>query len=176
MNAGTSQRGREFACQHADMVFTHISSDLGEAKKQIADYKRYARETYHRDVQIWTHGYAVIRETQKEAEDYLHYYAVEHADQKRIDQFVAAVGASAQSMSPEERWKFDRKWAAGGGFSLVGSVEHVAELLVNLCDAGLDGILLNTVEPERMLDFLGGGVLQRLEAAGVRGPHHGSFP
>ena len=176
MNAGSSQRGREFACQHADMVFTHIASDLGEAKKQIAAYKRYAGDTYARDIEVWTHGYAVIRETQKEAEEFLHYYAVEHADQKRIEQFVAAVGASAQSMSPKERWKFDRKWAAGGGFDLVGSVERVAELLVGLSNAGLDGILLNTVEPERMLEFLGGGVLQRLEAAGVRGSHHGSLP
>ncbi|GLS99393.1 alkanesulfonate monooxygenase [Sphingobium jiangsuense] len=171
MNAGTSARGREFACEHADIVFTHISADLAEARTQIADYKRYARETFDREVQIWTHGYTVIRETQREAEDFLNYYAVEHADRARVEHFVTTLGATAQSMSAEERWKFDRNWAAGGGFGVVGSMERVAELLVALSDAGLDGILLNTIEPETMLDHLGRGVLPRLEAAGVRAPH-----
>ena len=171
MNAGTSGRGREFACRNADIVFTHIPADLAEAKSHIADYKRYALETFDREVQIWTHGYTVIRETQKEAEDFLNYYAVEHADRARVEQFIATAGASAESMSREERWKFDRNWAAGGGYGLVGSMERVAEILVDLSAAGLDGILLNTIEPENMLDHLGRGVLPRLEAAGVRAPH-----
>lgn len=171
MNAGASGRGRDFACENADIVFTHISGDLGEAKLQIADYKRHARESFDREAQVWTHGYIVIRDTQKEAEEFLNYYAVEHADKERVEQFVRVAGAAAQSMSPEERWKVDRNWSAGGGFGLVGSAERVAELLEGLSDAGLDGVLLNTIEPETMLQHLGRGVLPRLEAAGVRAPH-----
>ena len=171
MNAGTSGRGREFACQNADIVFTHIPADLTEIKTQISDYKRYAREAFDREIQIWTHGYTVIRDTQKEAEEFLNYYAVEQADRARVEHFIKVAGASAQSTSAEERWKFDRNWAAGGGYGLVGSMEQVADILCGLSEAGLDGILLNTIEPETMLDHLGRGVLPRLEAAGVRAPH-----
>ena len=151
--------------------FTHIPADLTEIKTQISDYKRYAREAFDREIQIWTHGYTVIRDTQKEAEEFLNYYAVEQADRARVEHFIKVAGASAQSTSAEERWKFDRNWAAGGGYGLVGSMEQVADILCGLSEAGLDGILLNTIEPETMLDHLGRGVLPRLEAAGVRAPH-----
>ena len=49
-------------------------------------------------------------------------------------------------------------------------MDQVAESLERLSDAGLDGMLLNTTEPETMLSYLGRGVLPRLEAAGVRKP------
>lgn len=39
-----------------------------------------AREKFGRDVHVWTSTFVVQRDSQKEAEDYLHYYAVEDQD------------------------------------------------------------------------------------------------
>jgi dimethylsulfone monooxygenase len=171
MNAGTSGRGRDFACKYADIVFTHLEAEIADVKKQIDEYKKYARDTYGRDIQIWTHGYTVLRDTEKEAQDFLNYYAVEHADKEEIAKWIQALGASAQSSTPEERWKFERNWAAGGGVALVGSADQVAAKLESLAKAGLDGILLNTIEPENMLARVGKDLLPCLEQAGLRKPY-----
>ncbi len=171
MNAGLSGRGRDFACKHADIIFTHVSDDRDAAQAAIAGMRSYARETYGREIQVWSHGYAVIRETEQEALDFLDYYAVQNADRPAIEKWVATIGANAApDLTPEERWKFDRHWGAGGGMPLVGNPEQVAQALANLSDVGLDGVLLNSMEPETMLGHLGAGVLPRLEAAGLRKP------
>lgn len=171
MNAGTSDRGRDYACRNADMVFTHIVADKDQARAQIADFKRHARDAFDREVQVWTHGFIVIRETEPEADAFLRHYAVEHADRPRIDAWVKMLFSTAPNMSAEDKWKFDRDWGAGGGVPLVGTADQVAERLIALSDIGLDGILLNSIEPENMLGHLGQGVLPRLEAAGVRRPY-----
>lgn len=170
MNAGTSERGRQFAARYADLVFTHVEADMDDARVQLRELKDLARREYDREVQVWTHGYVVVRETQAEADDFLRYYAVDHADHERVARWVKALGDNAQSMSAADKWKVNRNWAAGGGFELVGTPESVAEKLRALSQAGLDGILLKSIEPERMLEMFGRDVLPRLEHAGLRKP------
>jgi dimethylsulfone monooxygenase len=170
MNAGTSERGRHFAAKYADLVFTHVEADMDDARVQLAELKALARHEYQREIQIWTHGYAVIRDTQAEADDFLRYYAVDHADHERVARWVKAIGENAQSASQAEKWKIARNWAAGGGVDLVGTPESIADKLQGLSRAGLDGILLKSIEPERMLEHFGRSVLPRLERAGLRKP------
>lgn len=170
MNAGTSERGRAFAAKYADLVFTHVEADPAAARAQLAAVKDVARREYGREVQVWTHGYCVLRDTLGEAEDFLRYYAVEHADRERVARWVKTLGENAESQSAAERWKVSRNWAAGGGVELVGTPETVAAKLQTLSDAGLDGILLKSIEPERMLTAFGGEVLPRLERRGLREP------
>ena len=171
MNAGTSDRGREFATKYADIVFTHLEEDIEAVKAQIEDYKSHARNAYGREVQIWTHGYVVMRDSEQEAQEFLNHYAVEHADREGIAKWLKALGGAAQSADAAQRWKFERNWAAGGGVNLVGTADQVAAKLEALSTAGLDGILLNTIEPEIMLERVGKDLLPRLEQAGLRKPH-----
>lgn len=170
LNAGTSGRGRQFACEYADAIFTHVHADPEQAAAQIADYKSFAWSTFKRRVQVWTHGYIVIRDTRKEAEDFLEYYASQHANRPAIEAWVKDLGMAAQSSSDAERWKFERTWAAGGGVNLVGTAEEVADKLIQLSNAGVDGLLLATIEPETTLKHLGTGLLPLLEQAGLRRP------
>ena len=170
MNAGTSDRGRHFAAKYADLVFTHVEADLDDARVQLAALKELARREYQRDVQVWTHGYAVIRDTQPEADAFLQYYAVDQADAARVARWVKTLGDNAESRSAADKWKISRNWAAGGGVELVGTAESVAEKLQALARAGLDGILLKSIEPEAMLERFGRDVLPRLEQAGLRKP------
>lgn len=170
MNAGQSGRGRDFACKHADMAFTLLHEDLDEVRAQIKDYKAHARDAFNREVQVWTHGHIVIRETEKEAEDFLNYYAVEHADHEKIKAWVASIGASGGNPDAKMLAKLHKNWAAGAGTRLVGTADQVAEKLSKLADCGLDGMLWNTIEPERLLGQAGRELLPRLEAMGVRKP------
>lgn len=169
MNAGMSGRGREFACKYADLVFTLLEDEEDVARAQIAEYKRIAREDYGRDVQVWIQGYPIVRETREEAEAFLHYYTVEHANTKQIDGWVKAMGMGAQEgTDPAFFAKMHRRWAAGNGNGFVGTADEVAEDMARLSRIGLDGILFNTMEPEAAVDVVGREVLPRLEALGVR--------
>ncbi|MGB7076214.1 MAG: LLM class flavin-dependent oxidoreductase, partial [Xanthobacteraceae bacterium] len=57
MNAGSSERGRHFACRHCDLVFTNIRShDLAVNTAHVAAYRTLARETYGREVKVWSNA------------------------------------------------------------------------------------------------------------------------
>ena len=170
MNAGTSGRGKDFACKYADLVFTLLEPDMEDARAQIAEYKNYAREQYQREIQVWTHGYTVIRETEKEAEEFLNFYAVEHADTEMITAWVKALGASSETDDPVKLARMHSHWAAGNGTRLVGTADQVADKMTKLANMGLDGILWNTIEPENLLAIAGRELLPQLEANGIRKP------
>jgi alkanesulfonate monooxygenase SsuD/methylene tetrahydromethanopterin reductase-like flavin-dependent oxidoreductase (luciferase family) len=175
MNAGTSPQGMRFAAKYADMVFTHLQEDLDDVRRLTAECKRLAFEEFGRSVQVWTHGYIVVRDTEAEAQEFLRYYAEEKADHASVAAFTRALDDSADDrVRSEAAWKFRRNWAAGGGIALVGTGEQVARRMVELSHAGLDGILLNSIEPENMLEHVIRSVIPRLEQAGVRRPRQAS--
>src|SRR5207245_11038944 len=81
MNAGSSERGRRFACQHCDLVFTNIRShDIATNTAHVAAYHKLARETYGREVRVWSNATIAQAETEKEARDFYHYYVHEKGD------------------------------------------------------------------------------------------------
>lgn len=168
MNAGTSGRGQQFACKYADLVFTHPDPDDNVARVQLAEIKQFAQREFGRDVQVWTHGYTIIRDTEQEAEDFLNYFAHDHADHEAVSKWTAAIGAAAQD--PSIAWKYKRHWAAGGGTRVVGTPDQVADRLRQLSDIGFDGIMLNSIEPERLARGLATDLLPRLEQMGLRRP------
>ena len=49
MNAGGSERGRDFAAQHADLCFVLLKSDdPDKCRQEIAAYKELARQKFGR--------------------------------------------------------------------------------------------------------------------------------
>lgn len=176
MNAGHSERGMRFACEQADMCFIGIrSEDPQSIRAEVETYKRTAREQYGREVQVWAHTYVVQRDTQKEAEDFVDYYATEHQDRESIDGLIGLSVPEVKDM-PREAWEAVRtRYAAGyGGFPLVGTPGRIADRLAMLSDAGLDGVLLT------WFDFVEGArafnrdVLPLMEQAGLRTAFQGT--
>src|SRR3984885_11295249 len=93
MNAGGSGKGRHFAAKYCDMAFVVLAShDVEAGKAQIDAFRKLAREEYGRELQIWTNGYVVQADTQKEADDYLHHYVVEKGDNVAVDTLAATLG------------------------------------------------------------------------------------
>ena len=172
MNAGGSDRGRRFACEHADMCFILLRSERPETcAEDIASYKHFAREEFGREVQVWTNTFVVQRDTQAAADAYLQRYAVEYQDVESVDSWLNKQ-AEQTRMMPEAALRAMRlRFAAGaGGFPLVGTAEGIADRLHMLADAGLDGVLLTWVDYVDGLDRFNRDVLPLMERQGLRAP------
>ena len=173
INAGVSERGRRFAARHADIALTHLHGDEDNWRNHITAYKTLAADEFHRPLQVWTHGYVVVGETEAEANDYLRYYAEERADKRWVDAWIAELGEYAPKLRPDQLVHMSRNWAAGGGQSLVGTPEMIVDKMARLSRAGLDGILMTALEPELMLERVRTKVAPLLVQAGLRKPYGG---
>lgn len=146
MNAGASERGRHFACKHADLVFTVIrAGSLDECREHVQAYHRIAREDYGRDIRVWTLANIVQGETEKEAREYYRYYVHEKGDWEAAENMIKtfSLEINARVIPPDRLQAYREAFIAGwGGFPLIGTKEQIAEGLQALSRAGLDGILL----------------------------------
>ena len=175
MNAGGSERGRMFACEHADMCFIAIKSENPEQiRAEIDAYKKTARERFNREVQVWTHCVVIQRDTQAEAEDYLRYIAVDNQDRESVDGLIAIQQIQQKGVSSEGLELLRTRIAAGaGGFPLVGTADHIAEQLALFSSVGLDGVLMIYIDYKDGIARFNRDVLPRLEKAGLRKPADG---
>jgi len=170
MNAGGSGKGRHFAAKYVDMAFVVLQShEVAAGKAQIDAFRKLAREEYGRELQIWTNGYVVQADTQKEADDYLHHYVVEKGDNVAVDTLAAVLGIQSQVMPLEliEQFKFHLK-AGWGGYPLVGTPERIVDTLTTLSAMGIDGMLLNWVDYWDGLERWNRQVMPLLIQAGLR--------
>jgi alkanesulfonate monooxygenase SsuD/methylene tetrahydromethanopterin reductase-like flavin-dependent oxidoreductase (luciferase family) len=172
MSAGGSETGRRFACQQADICFLLLhSEDPDDWARQIGTYKKFARDEFGRDVQVWTYAPIVQRDTMKEARDYLHYYAVENEDSDSVEGWIAGNAATGKGVSAETLQSLRMHLAAGGGgFQMVGTADHIADKLHQLSDAGLDGILFTWVDFVDGMTRFNRDVMPLLEARDLRAP------
>ena len=105
MNAGSSERGRHFACRHCDLVFTNIRShDIATNTAHVAAYHALARETYGREVKVWSNATIVQAETEKEARDFYRYYVHDKGDWAAARYVIDTMGAEINQRDyPEAR-------------------------------------------------------------------------
>jgi alkanesulfonate monooxygenase SsuD/methylene tetrahydromethanopterin reductase-like flavin-dependent oxidoreductase (luciferase family) len=147
MNAGSSERGRRFACQHCDLVFTNIRShDIAINTAHIAAYHKLARQTYGREVRVWGNATIVQADTEKEARDFYHYYVHEKGDWIAARNVIDTMAAEINKRDyPEERRNAmaEMMVSGWGGFPLIGTKEQIVDGLATLSKIGLDGVLLS---------------------------------
>jgi FMNH2-dependent dimethyl sulfone monooxygenase len=160
MSANSSEVGLRFAAKHADMSFIGVrTSDRRAWKPLIDSHKRLAREASGRDLQVWIHGTVICRPTQREADEYFHYVAVEKADTEGDP-----IGRRGRPPDPHPL----RRVPGWGGFPLIGTPEAIVDDLVALSRAGISGCLLSwvnyEVEQQQWIDE----VLPLMEQAGLR--------
>lgn len=174
MNAGESPRGLEFAAEHADMCFVILQTDDPETNRaQMARYKTTAREKFGRDVQVWTYCPVIQRDTRQEAADYLHHFALTMQDRPAVDAWAEGIRSQSKTISEENIDRFRLRFAAGvGGNILMGTAADIADQMQRLSDAGFDGVLCTWVDfRDGIARFTApGGVLEELEARGLRAP------
>lgn len=167
LNAAASVEGRKFAMRNADFLFTPVF-DFAQAAEVVEDIKQLSA-THNRTVGVCSFAQVVCRPTQKEADEYLRYYADEHADWEAVDYLMKLQGMHAQSFTPDALANFRDRFAAGhGAFPLTGSPDHVADQLKKLSDAGITGMALSFVDYVEEFPYFRDEVLPRLEKMGIR--------
>ncbi|ACB96210.1 LLM class flavin-dependent oxidoreductase [Beijerinckia indica] len=173
MNAGGSEKGRNFIASQCDVGYMAITdhNDMEAIRRQVEKYRRLAQDKFGRQVQVWTPAYVVQRDSDKEAEDYLRYYAIEKGNEMAADASARYLGVNSEIM-PEAAWQTFKLHLKGGygGYSLVGTAETIAERLARLSDAGIDGVAVNWVDYLDGLNRFNAEVMPLLERANLRKP------
>ncbi len=169
MNAAGSELGREFATRNADFLFTSVI-DFDRSRAEIADLKAQA-DAKARHVDVLTFSHVVCRPTEKEAQDYLQYFAKDNADWVAVDNLVRLQIAHAHSFPHDLLMLIRDRFAMGhGGVPLIGTPEQVADGICQLHDIGLGGTTLSFVDYTKEFPYFRDKVLPILEARGIRQP------
>jgi FMNH2-dependent dimethyl sulfone monooxygenase len=168
MNAGSSPAGRQFAIRNSDFHFD-VCRSLDGISERVKETKRMARERGH-PIGVFTPAYVVCRPTRREAEEYFDYFAGEHADEEALDHMVGMGAATHESMSTEFLRQFKANAAAGygGSIGMVGDPDRVARRMIEVHDAGFDGLAIGFVNYLDELPFFLDEVIPRLERVGLR--------
>ena len=167
LNAASSEEGKNFAMRNADFLYTPML-DYDHARTTVKDVEDRAKSV-GRKVGVLSFVTVVCRPTMKEAEDYLAYYADEHADWEAVDNLMTLQGMHAQSFSRDALATLRDRFAAGhGGFPLVGTPEHIANLLEKISGTGVAGVALAFVDYAKEFPYFQQEVLPRLEKKGLR--------
>ena len=167
LNAGSSAQGRAYAARNADFVFTIVGGPEDGAGI-VAGVKADAA-AQGREVGVLTPTHVVCRPTRQEAEDFLQYYAVDHADWDAVDNLMRLQGVHAQSFTKDMLELFRPRFAAGHGTCpLIGTPDEVADQIEALATAGFGGITMSFVDYVGELEYFAQEVLPRLEAKGLR--------
>jgi alkanesulfonate monooxygenase SsuD/methylene tetrahydromethanopterin reductase-like flavin-dependent oxidoreductase (luciferase family) len=168
MSAGVSPAGREFAAQHADILFI-LAPDFDGAT-QIAREVRETARSYGREVMIWAMLCLTVRDTEAEAQKYFDYYVNQRGDWEAVNNLYDTLVVESCGVDPADKEVQLRNLVAGyAGFPLVGTPEQVAEGIVD-CHrkVGLDGVTLSWVNYREGIAQLRDQVMPLLVQAGVR--------
>lgn len=169
VNAGYSPAGRAFAVRNCEILLTSLI-DLESARRDVESVKAAAR-VHGREIDLIGTGYVVCRPTQAEAEEFHHWYAVEHADEEGATHLMELSGLHAQFFPPEHYATQKQRFVAGhGGYPLVGDPEHVAAELARIAETGFAGLAFGFFDYAQELPYFADEVLPRLERRGIRTP------
>jgi FMNH2-dependent dimethyl sulfone monooxygenase len=172
MNAARSVQGQQFVARHCDIAFVR-ENDRATLESQIHSYREQARAQNGRDIQMWCNCFVVQRESRAAAEKYLDRVVEEFGDDGYLDTFIKIANPSVNSLPPAKREEMRKNLKrVVGGEQLIGSAQDIAEQIARLSSKGIDGILLNWVDPEREIRSFNAEVLPLLERARLRAPLH----
>ncbi len=178
MSAGFSPKGRDFAAQAADVLFTNMTEI--EQAAPVLDSIRDYMAARGRKISVFTMAHVVCRPSRREAEEFYHYFAEEMADEagqlfyRNTRGRVAGTGKAAVSRPFDTRFnKATGKAFAGaypGAYPLVGSPDDIAAEMKAMSDAGLAGTSIAFLDYLKEIPFFVQEVLPRLERLGLRQP------
>lgn len=169
LSAAFSPPGRDFAAKTSDCLFTTFT-EIESGAKTITDVARRAKAA-GRELDVFTTCHVVCRESQKEAEDYYEYYAVEMADDGAVDKHMQMKQKMAFSHDPHAFKAYRKRFAGGAGtYPLIGTPEKIADEIEAMHGIGFKGTTISFVNFLDELPFFIEKVLPLLEAKGLRQP------
>lgn len=167
ISAGHSHRGRAFAIQHADALFTAIT-EMRNAAEEIRAAR--ATSTDGQYVPIYGSSHLCTRPTRKEADEYYHYIVHELGDWTEMEQELPRwMRGRTMPVADVERLK-ERLISGVGTFLVIGSYDDVVETYRQLHEAGLDGVAVGMFDYIADAEILRDEILPRMERIGLRKP------
>jgi len=169
VNATGSDAGIDFAARYSDVVFitspagSEIEGALAALPAHTARVKATAAK-HGRTIRTLINPMVICRETEAEAHAYRD-AIVAHGDEGSFHRFDS--DAHAWRGNAEQRNQAASR-AVGGNISIVGSPQQIADYIVRLHQAGIDGVQLSFFDFQPDLDFFGARVLPLLREAGLR--------
>ena len=144
MNASSSPVGKDFAARHFDILFASLRDrDLASIKAQVQATRERAYAEHGRDLKIWVSAYMIIGDTQEDARRQLD-DCLAHGDVEALDHMTTEMGiTSAGRNSPQLAAQRTHLMVGYAGYQLMGTPAEIVDQLRGLCEAGLDGVLLN---------------------------------
>jgi dimethylsulfone monooxygenase len=145
MSASGSPRGRQFTAKYCDVAFIILQGlDVDQGRAQVDAYKKLAREEYGRDIAVWTYGYVVQGDTEKDALDLFNHCVHEKGDWLAAENMTKNLGIDTKTMPPEGFRQLKIHFMAGyGGCPFIGTKEQIVEGLRKIPQMGLSGLLLS---------------------------------
>ena len=136
MNAGSSERGRQFAAKHCDVVYTIVrgGGSVDDYRAHVAAYRALARE-HGREIRVWTLANIIQGDTEKDARDFYDYYVHQKGDWEAARNVVETfmLDVNARNIPPERMRPMQEMFIAGwGGFPLIGTREQIVDGLIAL--------------------------------------------
>lgn len=172
VNATGSDAGFAFAARHSDIVFmtsptgSAVESALESLPAHVARIKREA-QAHGREIRTLINPMVVCRETEQEAWGY--YRAiVDNADPESAPQGFGRFDSDAHAWRGRAAHDVPQQRALGGNIQIIGAPEQVADYIVRLKAAGIDGIQLSFYDFKPDLTLFGERVLPLLRQTGLR--------
>jgi alkanesulfonate monooxygenase SsuD/methylene tetrahydromethanopterin reductase-like flavin-dependent oxidoreductase (luciferase family) len=178
MSAGFSPKGRDFAAQAADLLFTSVSN-IQRAPSIVRSVHDYAAR-YGRKVAVFTTCHIVCRPTRTEAEEFYYYFAEEMADRESLAYIVRQKESTSGSdvsrserpdTNPDANTRRHGKIYAGtfpGCYTIVGNPDDVVDEMSEMSAAGLAGASICFLNYLKDMPYFVQEVLPRLQRIGLR--------
>ena len=178
MSAGFSPRGRDFAAQAADALFTNMT-ELDQAPAMLDMIAQYCAP-YGRRLSVFAMSHVVCRPTRREAEEFFHYFAEEMADAEGQAYYRRNRGATVGSGKAVIARPFENRFTRAGDkkylgaypgtYPFVGTPDDIAEEMARMSAAGLAGASVAFLDYLKEIPYFIAEVLPRLERLGLRAP------
>lgn len=181
MSAAQSGDGQTFAAQASDILFTSMHS-VDQVRDTVLR-QRALSARYNRSPDIYVQTQIVCKPSRKEAEDWIHYYAEEKADQEALAYFRRQKAVTLSKSTREGTSEADkavlasvqpteRKYAGifPGMYPLVGSPDDLVEEFRKLEAIGVAGSALVFLNYLQEMPYFLQEVIPRMERAGLRRP------
>jgi FMNH2-dependent dimethyl sulfone monooxygenase len=166
VNAGVSPAGIDYTARECDFSFMPIS-DLGAAKDKAAGIRDKARTEYCREIGVLSYAVVICRDSEAEAKA-AYEEVLELGDWEGAKNAMKALGIGSESWTEQLR-DFQARFVVGnGGHVIVGTPEQVTDALVDVVNAGIDGLMLGWTDYHDEFAYFGDRVMPLLKQAGVR--------
>ena len=171
VNAGSSPASIAYAAKHSDLLF--ITSPAGADPTKACEalpahnarIKAAARDA-GRELRTIINPHVICRPSEGEALA-ARQAIIDGQDSTAADNFFVSIGGGGKSS-----WTATTRemWVVGGNVHLVGTPEQVVDWMLQLKEAGCDGVQVNFYDFLPDLEYFGEAVLPLMVEAGLRHP------